>query len=159
MPSCPRHPQIYDQPCTCPPPPAQTDFDSTALTIFATIFNIFAFFMLRSLIDNNSHPRLITSVGFLMLVTVIVQMVVFHWVWDSRTKDHEKCTKTAPKKEKRLKKEDRPLPVLDGCGSECDSPPDYLEVDGEFEAPKDDRAKTEELEACVRCLVRLMGER
>lgn len=115
--------------------------------------------MLQSFIDENSRPQFIISVEFFGLILVMVQMILFYCEWEKRTKDRKTCTKTAPKKEKQLKKEDRPRPVGDGCESEGDSPPDYLDVDREFEALKDDRAKTEELENCVRCLVRLMGER
>lgn len=69
----------------------------------------------------------------------------------------ESSTKTIHKKNRPLKREDR---LLDGeNGSGDDSPPDYLEVDGGLETVQDDRGKIKELEACVRCLARLMGER
>ncbi|KAL8883847.1 MAG: hypothetical protein Q9192_006983 [Flavoplaca navasiana] len=112
--------------------------------------------MLQSLIDTHFLPRGMILVGFSMSVPVMAQMIVFYCAWEKRTKHREKCTKTAPEKGKRLKKENGPHPVGDGCGREGDSPPDYLEVDGELETPKDDGANIKELEAGVLQMV--LGE-
>ncbi|KAL8839534.1 MAG: hypothetical protein Q9176_004395 [Flavoplaca citrina] len=146
MVSCQRHPQIPDQPCTCRPTPSQA---APALPILMILFINLAITVTTALMNKTSPPGAKILVGLIMLAVAMVEIGIFIWAWES-------STKVTDKKDRPLKREDRILRGENGSGE--DSPPDYLEVDGGLETAQDDRTKIKELEACVRCLARLMRE-
>ncbi|KAL8872897.1 MAG: hypothetical protein Q9198_007126 [Flavoplaca austrocitrina] len=99
--------------------------------------------------NKTSPPEVKLLIGLIMSAVAMVEIGIFIWAWES-------STKITDKKIRPLKREDRLLGGENRSGD--DSPPDYLEVDGGLETVQDDRAKIKELEACVRCLARLMRE-
>ena len=147
MPSCLRHPRINDQPCTCHPPPSQA---ARRLPIFIILCINLAITVTTVLMNKTSAADVKILIGLIMWAVATVEIGIFLWAW-------ENSTKITDRKNRPFKREDRLLGGENGSGN--DSPPDYLEVDGGLETVQDDRAKIKELDACVRCLARLMGER
>ncbi|KAL9028087.1 MAG: hypothetical protein Q9180_007227, partial [Flavoplaca navasiana] len=88
--------------------------------------------------NKTSPPEVKILIGLIMWVVAMVEIGIFIWAWES-------STNITDNKNRPLKREDRLLRGENGSGD--DSPPDYLEVDGELETVQDDRAKIKELEA------------
>ncbi|KAI4250793.1 MAG: hypothetical protein L6R42_008623 [Xanthoria sp. 1 TBL-2021] len=118
MPSCPQHPRILDQPCTCPPnPPIRPKTTATIITAsVATIFIIASITLMRGLIHESSPPALIAFLVIVILGLVGAEMGMLRWAWKEFLKPD-------------LDLETEDVEGGEGRVGDYDCPPDYHRMD------------------------------